>query len=647
MSSEIQTLPDEVIDLIAAGEVIDSLAAVVRELVENSLDAGANRITVSLYPELWQVQVIDNGQGMSLDDLRICATAHSTSKIRSCRDLWHITSLGFRGEALHSISQVADLNICSRTKEELGQKLDPIGWRVSYREGKSQQESAVAIAIGTIITVSNLFAKIPVRRRGLPTLPQQLKAIQKLICQVALCHPQITWQVKNNNRPWFYVSPGATAKDILPQFLKKINSGDLHHLSLEIPTPNLEANKNLNKNSPKNSNKYIASAAVSNLVDEPRHQSFNSYKSQSQDHQDHQLSPSCSTLFAIEEANNTNNILGETNNQQSSSQIELILGLPNRCHRHRPDWVKVSVNNRFVRSPELEQTILSNFAQTLPRNRFPVCILHIHTCPSQIDWNRHPAKTEIYLHALPYWQAEISRAIARALKLNTASLPQEVGNQRLGKVIRVAEASGKYQIDRDLTKKLEEQTPLLPQTQLNSLKLTAVAQVNKTYIVAEHPGGVWLIEQHIAHERVLYEQLQSSWELVPLASSIALEYLRSPQLEQLEKLGIEVELFGENTWAIRNAPKILAERDDCADALVELSWGGDLRSAQVASACRSAIRNGKILNLQEMQNLLDLWQATRNPRTCPHGRPIYLSLEETTLSRFFRRHWVIGKSHGI
>jgi DNA mismatch repair protein MutL len=134
---------------------------------------------------------------------------------------------------------------------------------------------------------------------------------------------------------------------------------------------------------------------------------------------------------------------------------------------------------------------------------------------------------------------------------------------------------------------------------------------------------------------------------VPLPTSITLEYLKPQQLEQLEKLNIDVELFGDNIWAIRNAPKILVERADCADALVELSWGGDLRSAQVATACRSAIRNGTTLSLEQMQNLLNLWQTTRNPRTCPHGRPIYLSLEESSLSRFFRRHWVIGKSHGI
>jgi DNA mismatch repair protein MutL len=574
MASEIQTLPDEVIDLIAAGEVIDSLAAVVRELVENSLDAAASRITISLDPELWQVQVIDNGRGMSLEDLRICAQPHSTSKIRSCKDLWQITSLGFRGEALHSIAQVADLTICSRPK----QQAEPIGWKVTYQEGKAKNESAIAIATGTIVTVSNLFAKIPVRRRGLPTVPQQLKTIQKLIHQIALCHPQITWQVKQHNSLWFNISPGTTAKDVLPQFLRRVNSSDLQYLQVNIPTP----------------------------------------------------IPETKTVF---------------NSINQKSQIQLTLGLPDRCHRHRADWVKVSVNNRSVRSPELEQTMLNSMAKTLPRDRFPVCFLHLHTCPSQIDWNRHPAKTEIYLHSLPYWQTEVSKAISQALTLNLTNLPAAVGDRRISQILRVAEASGKYHLNQNLAEALEETT--FSSSAINSLKLKAVAQVNKTYIVAEHSSGLWLIEQHIAHERVLYEQLQDSWELVPLFTSITLEYLRPTQLEQLHRLGIDIELFGENIWAVRNVPKILAERDDCTDALIELSWGGDLRSAQVATACRSAIRNGTNLTLEAMQNLLDLWQKTRNPRTCPHGRPIYLSLEESTLSRFFRRHWVIGKSHGI
>lgn len=571
MPSEIRTLPDEVIDLIAAGEVIDSLAAVVRELVENSLDAGATRIAIALDPQSWQVQVRDNGKGMSLEDLNICIKPHSTSKIRTCKDLWHISSLGFRGEALHSIAQVADLTICSRTKDIL----NPVGWKVVYEDGKAIEELAIAIAPGTIVTVSNLFAKIPVRRRGLPPFPQQLKAIQKMIHHVALCHPKTTWQIKQNNNSWFNISPGTTAKDVLPQFLRRVNSSDVEYVRVETSTPSEKENS-------------------------------------------------------------------------VSSIIELAIGLPDRCHRHRADWVKVSVNNRLVRSPELEQTILNSMVKTLPRDRYPVCFLHLHTCPSQIDWNRHPAKTEIYLHSLPYWQEEVGKAIVQALKLNNNHLPDGAANHRVGTMLKVAEASGKYKIDRDLTRDLiNKSNSTKNNSLLNPLKLKAVAQVNKTYIVAEHSSGVWLIEQHIAHERVLYEQLQDCWELVPLQTPITLEYLRPRQVEQLQKIDIDIELFGDNIWAVRNAPKALAERNDCADALVELSWGGDLRSAQVATACRSAIRNGTALDLPQMQNLLDLWQDTRNPRTCPHGRPIYLSLEESSLSRFFRRHWVIGKSHGI
>ena len=211
---------------------------------------------------------------------------------------------------------------------------------------------------------------------------------------------------------------------------------------------------------------------------------------------------------------------------------------------------------------------------------------------------------------------------------------EQVHNARIGKVIKAAEAQGTYGVK--------------PAPQIEaSFSLKAVSQVHNTYIMVEHPGGLWLVEQHIAHERVLYDQLLTNWKLVKLETPAILNNLLTVQTLQLERIGLEVEPFGDNVWAIRNAPALLAEREDCAEALLELSLGGDLQTAQVAVACRSAIRNGTPLSLEQMQTLIDQWQRTRNPRTCPHGRPIYLSLEETALSRFFRRHWVIGKSHGI
>ncbi len=594
MRSSIQPLPSEVVHLIAAGEVIDSLAAVVRELVENSLDAGATRIVVYLWPQQWRVRVTDNGCGMDLLNLQACATAHSTSKIRSCEDLWKITSLGFRGEALHSLAQLAELEILSRPT------IASEGWHVVYNsQGEAAQVKTVAIAPGSVVTVANLFAAWSERRQGLPPLTQQMKAVQTTIQQIALCHSHVTWQVWQNDREWFTLCPGATTQHLLPQILRQVRLSDLQYLKVEVPTPSCE---------------------------------------QTQESRGAERQRGRGELTTSHSALNTQH-----------STVTLVLGLPDRCHRHRPDWVRVAINGRMVKSPELEQAILTATARTVPRDRFPVCFLHLRVAPNQVNWNRHPAKAEIYLQNLSYWQEQIAQAIEQALRLSSTNLPEAVQMARVGKLIKAAEEKGVYGTRRSIQ-------PTPDQTEENTTQssvlsphhfLKAIAQVHNMYILAEHPAGMWLVEQHIAHERVLYEQLCDRWQLVPLEPAAILHNLSSAQISQLQRLGLEVETFGEQLWAVRNAPAILQQREDCADALLELSLGGDLQTAQVATACRCAIRNGTSLSLKEMQTLLEQWQRTRNPRTCPHGRPIYLSLEESALARFFRRHWVIGKSHGI
>ena len=555
MASTIQALPTEVVYLITAGEVIDSLVAVVRELVENSLDAGATRIVVSLCPQLWRVRVADNGCGMNLDDLQQAATAHSTSKIHSSADLWKINSLGFRGEALHSLTTLADLEVLSRP---LGGNE---GWRVNYNnEGEVTQVDFAAIAPGTVVTVNNLFANCAARRQGLPSTNQQLKAVQRIIHQIALCHPHVNYQVWQNDKEWFTICPAPSGGKLIPQILPQVRQDDLHEVNLEIP--NLE-----------------------------------------------------------------------------NSSLYLVIGLPDRCHRHRPDWVKVAINGRMIKSPELEQTIFSAFHKTLPRDRYPVCFLHLTISPDQINWNRNPAKTEIYLHELSFWQEQITEAINKSLRISETNIKESVQTTRVSNLLKVAESKGEYNFN--------SQSSQNSQNQENQNYLKAVAQVSNTYIVAEHSGGMWLVEQHIAHERVLYEQLCDNWQLVPVETPIIIYQLSPAQVSQLERINLDIEPFGDKLWAVRNIPAILKQREDCAEAILELSWGGDLQTAQVAVACRSAIRNGTKMTLPEMQTLLDNWQRTRNPRTCPHGRPIYLSLEESALARFFRRSWVIGKSHGI
>ena len=610
MRSNIQTLPDDVVNLMAAGEVIDSLAAVVRELAENALDAGATRITVYVWMNQWRVRVADNGSGMTITDLQHAARSHSTSKIRASSDLWKICSLGFRGEALHSLTQLANLEICSRPIDHED------GWCVRYNsQGETEHLESIAIAPGTVVTVSNVFGNWLPRRHAMPPTSQQLRSLQLTIQHLALCHPHVTWQVYQNDRDWFSIWNSSSAKQILSQLLRDIQPSDLHEVELESPEWGTD------------------------------------------------ITPTSHT----------------------SPTLRLLIGLPDRCHRHRPDWIKVAVNGRVVKVAELEQTILASFRRLLPRDRYPVCFLHLSVPLEWVDWNRHPAKAEIYLHHRDQLQQFTATAIDRALQFSSANLADSAHATRVKQLIKTAEATGDYGLgnlghDRTLENlSLDELEPHTPNSQpqasnenanpdanqdpnrnhvnhnyvnratanLAHYPLKAIAQVHNMYILAEHPTGMWLVEQHIAHERVLYEQLRDRWQLVSLESPIILDRLSAAQLTQLQRIGIEADPFGEYLWAIRTVPDVLATREDCMDAVMELSLGGDLDAALVATACRTAIRNGTPLSHLEMQSLLNQWQNTRNPRTCPHGRPIYLPLEESSLSRFFRRHWVIGKSHGI
>jgi DNA mismatch repair protein MutL len=540
MSSGIQPLPTDVIHLIAAGEVIDSLAAVVRELAENALDAGATRITLSLWPSQWRLRLADNGQGMDWEDLEQAAQAHSTSKIRDRSGLLQVATLGFRGEALHSLAQMGDLEILS-----CGSELE--GFQVMFDAlGEVVQSKPRALAQGTIVEIRDLFGRWAARRDRLPPMAQQLRSVQQMVQQLALGHPGVTWIVQQDDRSWFELSGGGMAQ-VVAQVLPNVQRGDL--------------------------------AVV------------------------------------------------------RTGELELVLGLPDRVSRRRPDWVRVLVNGRQVRLPELEQGILGLLRRALPRDRFPIAVVHLHVPPDQVDWNRHPAKAELYLQGLEQWPDRIAAAIEQAL--STIEDPGE--SSRTQQILRVAEASAGYGLDRTITP--PEETPLL--------ELRALAQVHDMYIMAEHPSGMWLVEQHIAHERVLYEQIRSRWQPMTVEPPVLLEGLKPVQVEQLERLGLAIEPFGENLWAVRSLPELLVGRSDQVAALVELSLAGDLQGAQVAVACRSAIRNGVRLSMAEMQDLLDAWQGTKNPRTCPHGRPIFLRLEESSLSKYFRRSWVVGKSHGI
>ncbi len=524
----IRPLSESTVRLLAAGEVIDSLAAVVRELVDNSLDAGADRIRVSVWPESWRLQVHDNGLGIDPEDLALVAVSHATSKLVTPLDLEVLHTFGFRGEGLHSIAVVSDLEIvtCRATA--------PTGTRARYdQDGQLVETEAAASAPGTVVTVSELFERQPVRRRFLGDHRAQVRAITQILQRYALAWPDRLWEFVVEGRMQLQLWP---APDLKQRVLQLLNQYDEHDLRAVHFT-------------------------------------------------------------------------------EGQEKVSLVMGLPDRCTRARSDWLQVYVNGRFVRHTELEQAVRMGFERTLRRGRHPLCVVHLQLAPGNVDWNRHPAKLEV--------QLADTRTVCRLVTVAIGEGLRQFAPKPAAGLLQLAEAKLPY--------RAEDESGLL---------LKALTQMHATYILAEYAGGVCLVEQHVAHERVLYEALETQWQVVAQNPPLVIE-LSQVQAQRLLDQDLILEPFGEKTWLVRSIPEALAGRDDCLAGLLELAQSEDPQQMRVALACRTAIRNGTQLTMSEMQALLNSWQRTRNPHTCPHGRPIYMPLTDGELARFFRRRWHI------
>ncbi|WP_218082308.1 DNA mismatch repair endonuclease MutL [Anthocerotibacter panamensis] len=522
----IRLLPEATRRLIRAGETIDAVAAVVRELVDNALDAEADRIEINYWPERWQIQVSDNGWGMAPEDLEVAAHCHTTSKIYETGDLFRVESLGFRGEGLFALSAVSDLEIASRMTAQA------VGWRATYDEtGAPLRLEPCGLAVGTLVTVRNLFSRLPVRQRFLSPRKESLN-LYSTLRRIALAQPQVSLNLLVNDRP------------------------RLTFLGVTSPARRLG---------------QVLGWPESDLRTVVQH--------------------------------------------WGACTLHLVLGLPDRVSRPRADGIFIGVNGRLVDDPDLSTALQQSFSRMLPRGRHPVVLAHWHLPPEQVDWNRHPAKQTVHLGERPQLEEYLRQAVRTGLGILEARPGPEI--------FKVAEERATYRSQESAV-----------------LTLKAVAQVQNTYILAEHPEGVWLVEQHVCHERVLFEQLSQVWEVV-VSPTYVLPGLNLQQVTNLEQLGLDLELFGEGVWAVRSLPRLLANLPDPRTVLWELSLRGELESARVTLACRMAIKNGTPLTLDAAQDLLNQWQSTTNPHTCPHGRPIYLSLTSTDLGQYFRRRWRI------
>jgi len=578
----IRVLSEEVASKIAAGEVVERPASVVKELVENSIDARAGEIKVEVRQGGRRLmRVIDDGIGIPADEVELAFARHSTSKIASVDDLASIRTLGFRGEALASIAAVSQLTIATRTAEE------DVGTLLRLEGGKVAQRQKKGCPQGTVVTVENLFYNVPARLKFLRTEATERKHIDGLVYCYGMAYPHLRFSLLNDGRLTF----------------QSLGTGELYDVLIKV---------------------YGLEVAQQML--EVR-------SSETDD-----LKPGTSNLELVD----------------TYGYIS-----PPSLHRANRDYLTFFVNGRWVQDRMLSYAVSEAYHTLLPTGRYPIVVLRLDLDPSQVDINVHPTKSEIRFLDSNAVFATVQKAVRRTL-VDQAPVPGMMGRplqwsateiERRRKLVEVGtqtqlalEAQRTAGIEAPSAFEFPEPAKLPP--------LRVLGQVAQTYIIAEGPEGLYLIDQHAAHERVLYERLVAERAKRAVTSQALLEPLTielpsvagEESLKLLNQLGFDIEPFGGETVLVRAVPVMLA-KGDIAQAIVEivdgLIEGGTVEAreeqALISLICHSAVRAGQTLSSEEMRDLVRQLEQTAMPRTCPHGRPTMIHLSAEQLAREFGR----------
>jgi DNA mismatch repair protein MutL len=568
----IAILPSAVADGIAAGEVVDRPAAVVKELMENAIDAGAARIHVRVEAAgQGLIEVVDDGHGMDPSDLPVAFQRHATSKLRSLNDLRTIRTLGFRGEALASIAAVADVEAVSRRRDGGG------GFLVRIKAGDVLTAEATGSPAGTRVTVSQLFFNTPARLKFLKQPATENAGISRLVGELALGNPAIAFSLEIDRRRVFQ-TPG---------------NGEVRATFAAV---------------------YDTQTAAAMLsVDEPA-----------------------------------------------------VRGLisPPALHRGTRDHVVIFVNGRRIQHRNLAFAVEQAYRGLREPDRFPLAVLNVLIDPAEVDVNVHPTKREVRFKNEGAVFAALERACYHALRQSPlyelqASASGPLLELRETAVVSTAQraptlpspASGGGDVYReggggDVVDDVA--SSLLP-------PLEYVGQLLHGYLVAEAPDAVVLIDQHAAHERVLFDRIlhrleggEPSSQLLLLPHDVDLMPAQVTAFQQhaawLEALGFTGELFGPHTIRLRAAPSDMPEGRAArvldlllTDLAGERTPNRRLRETAALIACHSAVRFGDPLTPETARELLRSLAATDEPISCPHGRPTTLILPDDQLRRLFKR----------
>lgn len=580
----IRILPPEVADKIAAGEVVERPASVVKELIENSLDAGATDIAVEIREGGRRlIRVSDNGSGIPAAEAPLALQRHATSKLRHADDLTHLTTLGFRGEALAAIAAVSRLTLVTRSAEE------PIGIELRVEGGTLLGSRPIGAPTGTVLTVEGLFWNVPARLKFLRSDATEAGHIGHIVSRYALAFPEVRFSYFNEGRLVFR-SPG---------------NGDRQQVLLRL----LDAE---------------STRQMLPIASDP------------------------DPLFPT---------IG----------VEGFVSAPS-LHRANRSAIELFVNRRLIQDRNLAFAVIQAYHTLLPGDRFPIAFVFITLPPEEVDVNVHPTKAEVRFRQASLVFRAVQRAVHRTL-VETAPTVAMLVTAPDGREERISpQAEG-----------LLSQVPMiLPPTPAATMPsavvpavsppagpapaggrlppLRAVGQVAATYLVAEGPGGLYLIDQHAAHERILYEMILAAPRqpvarqqlLEPIAIEIGtrLAGLIAEHLETLRQSGFDLEPFGNGAYLLRAVPAFMGRQDpqqvlsDVAESLAAEAdaVAQDRERTLIRVICkRLAIKAGQVLSLREQTELLRQLEACENPRTCPHGRPTVLHLSAAQLERQFGR----------
>ncbi len=564
-------LDPQVVEKIAAGEVIERPASVVKELVENSLDSGAGRIDVAVAGGgLSEISVSDDGCGIPAAEIEVAFLRHATSKLVAFDDLDHLATLGFRGEALASISAVADVTVATRYGDE------PAGSLVRVQHSSVHARRMEPRGAGTTVTVRDLFANVPARRRFLRRPLTETQQVVSVVSRYAIAHPDVSFSLTVDGRDTLRTLGGG-----LLDAIRRVHGPEIGD-----------------------------------------------------------------SLVPFEQ-------------EQAELRVHGYAGPP-ALHRSTSRFLDTFVNGRLVQDRMLTRAVMEAYRDLIPSRRYPVAVLLLEIESRQVDVNVHPAKAEVRF-ADPDRVFQVSLRALRSAVVQPdlipsigLPLPPDADTESRQALLRLV-PTGVDQRGWPAPPDDQGQDP--PAASLHSLPpLRPVGQIQLTYIVAEGPDGVYLVDQHAAHERILYEQYLARQQdgaevsqslLSPLPVELGPD--RASRLEgilpQLLEMGFVVEPFGPGAVLVRAIPAILAESGspveaallDVIDTLAHSGRERWLEHSLVRLVCHAAVRAGQRLEYPEMQRLLRDLEATSSPRTCPHGRPTMLYLSAGLLEREFRR----------